>query len=451
MKRRGSLDSKRNIAAAASKPSNPRRPWPEIAKPSVRHFISALVSVKRQKKMVFEKLSRFSKWPGKGRALTSPAGIYTLAAPGIAERPACRSSPRKRAPKSVCDFNRPAKCRLRHAPGFPDREGTYRDVRLESWSLLRFEPPLRHSNAAIAAGIAQLARVVVPDQRLIGAHPGSTSGGHRRAWRPGSRLSRRSRRCRLREQVAIQPVRAALKSRSTPQRFSRTRDSGAPGASARARLLDGGSASAGMPDLVMEFIEAEAITDGVSAALQREQRLRLFLEACYGVEFPHRNQAAHRDLKPVNIFGDLDGTPELLDFGIVKMLVADADSPSATTTDSATTPEYAAPEQGAASRYNESGGCVCAGSVLEPTLNRRESSAISAADSLHDRPGGLPDGPALCLRRCSRGSAAIGTASSAWPCGKNRSGPGRVPVADLARDILVSTCRDTRWRRARTP
>jgi Tol biopolymer transport system component len=232
---------------------------------------------------------------------------------------------------------------------FLDRECTDRDVRLEVLSLLRYDTTDLHtSDAAIAAGIAELARETDPDERLIGAHLGpykvEAIAGH-----GGMGAVYRAARddAEFRQQVAIKLVRAAAQSPSTLQRFKQERQILARLAHPNiARLLDGGSTPDGMPYLVMEFIEGEAITDWCERrSLNVKQRLRLFLEACDGVEFAHRNQVAHRDLKPGNILVTSDGTPKLLDFGIAKMLVADADSPAATTTSLAMTPEYAAPEQ----------------------------------------------------------------------------------------------------------
>ncbi|HLY19046.1 MAG TPA: protein kinase [Bryobacteraceae bacterium] len=104
-----------------------------------------------------------------------------------------------------------------------------------------------------------------------------------------------------------------------------------------------------MPYLVMGFIEGPEITAWCrrqSATV--DQRLRLFLQVCDGVEFAHRNLVVHRDLKPGNILVTADGTP--------KLLVPDAgESPATTLGTRMMTPEYAAPEQVRGSRPCYSG------------------------------------------------------------------------------------------------
>jgi len=92
-----------------------------------------------------------------------------------------------------------------------------------------------------------------------------------------------------------------------------------------ARLLDGGTTDAGLPYLVMEYI------DGVSLdrycdehVLDCRERVELFFQVCDAVAFAHRGLVVHRDLKPGNILVTEDGAPKLLDFGIAKLLDAEA-------------------------------------------------------------------------------------------------------------------------------
>ena len=118
-----------------------------------------------------------------------------------------------------------------------------------------------------------------------------------------------------------------------------------------ARLLDAGVGPGGQPYLVLEYVEGEridAFADG--ARLPLDARLRLVLQVLAAVGHAHANLVVHRDLKPSNILITADGTAKLLDFGIAKLLAADADADvegAALTVDGgrALTPEFAAPEQ----------------------------------------------------------------------------------------------------------
>ena len=115
-----------------------------------------------------------------------------------------------------------------------------------------------------------------------------------------------------------------------------------------ARLLDGGTTDTGLPYLVMELVEGEPIDQYCnSRKLSIDDRLRLFLRVCSGVQYAHQHLVIHRDLKPGNIFVTADGTPKLLDFGIAKIL--DPGTPGAAEPTlnmmRMLTPEYASPEQ----------------------------------------------------------------------------------------------------------
>jgi tetratricopeptide (TPR) repeat protein len=116
-----------------------------------------------------------------------------------------------------------------------------------------------------------------------------------------------------------------------------------------ARLLDGGTSTMGStPFLVMEFIDGVALNEFcVQNKLSTDERLRLFIQICEGVQFAHRNLIVHRDLKPSNILVTTDGVPKLLDFGIAKLLGANfADvSVETATAQRLLTPAYASPEQ----------------------------------------------------------------------------------------------------------
>lgn len=110
-----------------------------------------------------------------------------------------------------------------------------------------------------------------------------------------------------------------------------------------AQLVDAGVDAEGEPFLAMEYVEGQRIDRWCDAkALDLRARLGLFLKVCAAVSYAHERLVIHRDLKPPNILVDAHGEPKLLDFGIARLLDADAMLATAT---QAMTPAYASPEQ----------------------------------------------------------------------------------------------------------
>jgi eukaryotic-like serine/threonine-protein kinase len=114
-----------------------------------------------------------------------------------------------------------------------------------------------------------------------------------------------------------------------------------------ARLLDAGWDDFGTPFVVMEYVEGARIDDYARARrLSTRHRLELFCTVCDAVQYSHQRLVVHRDIKPGNILVTPAGVPKLLDFGIAKLLDAQAaDSQRTQTGLRALTPESASPEQ----------------------------------------------------------------------------------------------------------
>ena len=89
-----------------------------------------------------------------------------------------------------------------------------------------------------------------------------------------------------------------------------------------ARIFEAGQTADGHPWFAMEFVEGARLTEWCDRQrLGIEERLRLFLEVCSGVEHAHRHGIIHRDLKPSNVLvaeGENGGRPKIIDFGIAK-------------------------------------------------------------------------------------------------------------------------------------
>jgi serine/threonine-protein kinase len=117
-----------------------------------------------------------------------------------------------------------------------------------------------------------------------------------------------------------------------------------------ARLLDAGVTPAGGLYLVLEHVDGIRLDEWCDRErLGVEARLRLFLDVCAAAAHAHASLVVHRDLKPSNVLVTPDGTVKLLDFGIAKLVEADAGEAARTELTrlwgSVLTPEYAAPEQ----------------------------------------------------------------------------------------------------------
>ncbi|HEX8565071.1 MAG TPA: protein kinase [Pyrinomonadaceae bacterium] len=111
------------------------------------------------------------------------------------------------------------------------------------------------------------------------------------------------------------------------------------------RLLDGGFTEYGTPYYVMEFVEGVPVNVYCRENnLDINEKLELFLQICSAVAYAHRQLIVHRDLKPSNILITKNGEAKLLDFGIAKILNADADAQTQTQ-NAPLTPAYASPEQ----------------------------------------------------------------------------------------------------------
>ena len=150
------------------------------------------------------------------------------------------------------------------------------------------------------------------------------------------------------QKVALKRIRRGWPSEDLKQRFAVEREALARLSHRGIALLLDGGIDAGVPYLVLEYVEGERFTDSADARrLSIEARLDLFLEVCEAVSYAHANLVVHRDLKPSNILVSESGEVRLLDFGIAKLLDTEA-GPRGGLTRTAqylATPEYASPEQ----------------------------------------------------------------------------------------------------------
>jgi eukaryotic-like serine/threonine-protein kinase len=172
-----------------------------------------------------------------------------------------------------------------------------------------------------------------------------------------------------RKEVAVKILKSAFGSSSAAGRFKTERQILAnlehPNV---ARLLDGGNTEEGLPFFVMELIAGRPIDEYCDAHhLPVRERLSLFVIVCGAVQYAHKNQVIHRDLKPGNVLVTCEGAPKLLDFGIAKILDTVAFPVPVDLTRQnmrMLTPEYASPEQVRGEPVNASTDVYALGAML---------------------------------------------------------------------------------------
>ena len=156
----------------------------------------------------------------------------------------------------------------------------------------------------------------------------------------------------VKRRVAIKVIKTGMDTKQVVARFESERQALAlMDHPAIAKVFDGGSTPEGRPYFVMEYVAGIPITTHCDThTLSTEQRLKLFIELCDGVQHAHQKAIIHRDLKPSNILVTLtDGKAraKIIDFGIAKATGARLTEKTFFTELGAVigTPEYMSPEQ----------------------------------------------------------------------------------------------------------
>jgi dipeptidyl aminopeptidase/acylaminoacyl peptidase len=149
----------------------------------------------------------------------------------------------------------------------------------------------------------------------------------------------------------------------------------------------------GAPFLVTELLEGETLRALLlRGPLPVRRALEIGREIARGLSAAHARGIVHRDLKPENVFLSRDGRVKILDFGIAKLIRAEADSIAETTmTESLTgagvilgTVGYVAPEQVRGEAADSRADLFAFGCVLyEMLTGKRAFKGTGTVDTLH--------------------------------------------------------------------
>lgn len=186
------------------------------------------------------------------------------------------------------------------------------------------------------------------------------------------------------QQVALKVIRGEFTTDVTIARFLAERRILArldhPGI---ASLVDGGVDEHGRPWFAMQYVDGVALPEYcMQLGLGLEARLKLMIAVCEAVAYAHRQLVVHCDLKPSNVLVDDNGQPRLLDFGISRLIEAQASPDQAALTQlRALTPGYAAPEQLAGQAVSVATDVYALGSMLYELLTGVRPYAHSDANA----------------------------------------------------------------------
>ena len=163
----------------------------------------------------------------------------------------------------------------------------------------------------------------------------------------------------VQRQVALKIVKPGMDSKQVVTRFESEQQALAlldhPNI---AQVYDAGTTKDGHPYFSMEYVSGSPITEYCDKhRLSIEERLKLFIQVCEGVQHAHQKGIIHRDIKPSNVLVYKEGDkplPKIIDFGVAKALTAPLTEKTFLTEQGQLlgTPEYMSPEQAEMTRYD---------------------------------------------------------------------------------------------------
>ncbi len=119
-----------------------------------------------------------------------------------------------------------------------------------------------------------------------------------------------------------------------------------------------------LPYIVMEFVDGQTLREIVNSTgpMTQQRVIEVMADVCAALDFSHRHQIIHRDVKPANIMINRAGAVKVMDFGIARAL---GEGQNVTQTAAVIgTAQYLSPEQARGEPVDGRSDVYAAGCVL---------------------------------------------------------------------------------------
>ncbi|OJY44703.1 Stk1 family PASTA domain-containing Ser/Thr kinase [Pseudonocardia sp. 73-21] len=128
------------------------------------------------------------------------------------------------------------------------------------------------------------------------------------------------------------------------------------------------SESGPLPYIVMEYVDGQTLREIVKSTgpMTQQKVIEVMADVCAALDFSHRHQIIHRDVKPANIMINRAGAVKVMDFGIARAL---GEGQNVTQTAAVIgTAQYLSPEQARGEPVDARSDVYAAGCVLYELL-----------------------------------------------------------------------------------
>lgn len=142
-------------------------------------------------------------------------------------------------------------------------------------------------------------------------------------------------------------------------------------------VFDAGS-DQGLNYIVMEYVEGQTLGQVARQGMNPERLVQVSIECARALDYAHRADVLHRDIKPDNIMVRSDGVTKLMDFSIAALMRDQIVRPDSILG----TPSYMAPEQVAGADIGPATDLYSLGAVMYRVLAGRPPHTAKTRDHL---------------------------------------------------------------------